>query len=50
MAVCKGAACDFDRDYEFAQLPLLREIARRVRGSDYGGTSWATPVSRLSNR
>jgi len=37
-----GAACDFARDYEIAQSPLMREIERRVRGSDYGGTSWTT--------
>src|SRR5262245_20513836 len=23
-------------------MPLMREIERRVRGSDYGATSWAT--------
>jgi len=37
-----GAACDFARDYEIAQDPLMREIERRVRGSDYGATSWTT--------
>jgi len=42
MAACTGAACDFERDYEIAQMPLMREIERRVRGSDYGATSWAT--------
>jgi cyclopropane fatty-acyl-phospholipid synthase-like methyltransferase len=42
MAACKGAPCDFERDYEIAQTPLMREIERRVRGSDYGATSWAT--------
>ena len=42
MGVCKGAACDFDRDHEIAQMPLMRDIERRVRGSDYGATSWAT--------
>jgi len=39
---CAGAACDFARDYEIAQSPLMREIERRVRGSDYGATSWTT--------
>jgi ubiquinone/menaquinone biosynthesis C-methylase UbiE len=42
MASCTGAACDFARDYEIAQTPLMREIEQRVRGSDYGATSWAT--------
>lgn len=42
MATCTGAACDFARDYEIAQTPLMREIEQRVRGSDYGATSWAT--------
>ena len=42
MAARTGAACDFERDYEIAQMPLMREIERRVRGSDYGATSWAT--------
>jgi ubiquinone/menaquinone biosynthesis C-methylase UbiE len=42
MAVCKGAACDFGRDHEIAQMPFMREIERRVRGCDYGATSWAT--------
>ena len=37
-----GAACDFARDYEIAQDPLMREIERCVRGSDYGATSWTT--------
>jgi SAM-dependent methyltransferase len=37
-----GAPCDFARDYEIAQSPLMREIELRVRGSDYGGTSWTT--------
>ena len=37
-----GAACDFARDYEIAQEPLMREIERCVRGSDYGATSWTT--------
>lgn len=56
MAACTGAACDFERDYEIAQAPLMREIERRVRGSDYGATSWATreqvqrSVDRLSLR
>jgi SAM-dependent methyltransferase len=37
-----GAACDFERDYEIGQAPLMREIELRVRGSDYGATSWTT--------
>ena len=37
-----GAGCDFARDYEIAQEPLIREIERCVRGSDYGATSWTT--------
>jgi hypothetical protein len=42
MGSCVGAECDFARDYEIAQAPLMREIERRVRGSDYGATSWTT--------
>ena len=42
MAACAGAACNFARDYEIAQEPLMREIERCVRGSDYGATSWTT--------
>jgi SAM-dependent methyltransferase len=42
MAECVGAACNFARDYEIAQEPLMREIERCVRGSDYGATSWTT--------
>ena len=42
MVACVGAACDFARDYEIAQEPLMREIERSVRGSDYGATSWTT--------
>jgi len=42
MVACAGAACNFARDYEIAQEPLMREIERRVRGSDYGATSWTT--------
>jgi cyclopropane fatty-acyl-phospholipid synthase-like methyltransferase len=42
MPACTGAACDFERDYEIAQTPLMLDIERRVRGSDYGATSWAT--------
>ena len=41
MVACAGA-CDFARDYEIAQEPLMREIERCVRGSDYGATSWTT--------
>jgi hypothetical protein len=42
MVACAAAACDFARDYEIAQEPLMREIERCVRGSDYGATSWTT--------
>ena len=42
MGTCAGAECDFARDFEIAQAPLMREIERRVRGSDYGATSWTT--------
>src|SRR5215831_19965423 len=42
MAACTGAPCDFARDHEIAQTPLMREIERHVRGCDYGATSWAT--------
>jgi SAM-dependent methyltransferase len=42
MVACAGAGCNFARDYELAQEPLMREIERRVRGSDYGATSWTT--------
>jgi len=38
----RKSACDFARDYEIAQDPLMREIERCVRGSDYGATSWTT--------
>ena len=41
-AACVGAACNFERNYEIAQEPLMREIEHCVRGSDYGGTSWTT--------
>lgn len=37
-----GSACNFARDYEIAQVPLMREIERCVRGSDYRATSWTT--------
>ena len=37
-----GIPCDFTRDYEFARLPLMRELERSVLGCDYGGTSWTT--------
>ena len=37
-----GSACDFARDYEIGQSPLMLEIERCVRGSDYGATSWTT--------
>lgn len=39
---CTGAACDFARDYELGQAPLLLDIERLVRGSDHGATSWTT--------
>jgi len=42
MGTCAGAACDFARDYEIARSPLMRELERCVRGSDYGATSWTT--------
>src|SRR5258706_7424959 len=42
MVACAGAACNFARDYEIAHEPLMREIERCVRGSDYGATSWTT--------
>jgi len=42
MGACAGAACNFARDYEIAQAPLMREIERCVRGCDYGATSWTT--------
>jgi SAM-dependent methyltransferase len=42
VVACIGAACDFARDYEIAQEPLMREIEGCVRGSDYGATSWTT--------
>ena len=41
-AGCVGIGCDFGRDYELAQQPLMREIERCVQGSDYGATSWTT--------
>lgn len=37
-----GVACDFMRDYEVAQAPVMLDIERRVRGADYGATSWTT--------
>lgn len=37
-----GAVCNFALDYEIGQAPLMREIERCVRGSDYGATSWTT--------
>jgi SAM-dependent methyltransferase len=37
---CAGA--EWARDYEIAQAPLMHEIELRVRGSDYGATSWMT--------
>jgi SAM-dependent methyltransferase len=42
MVTCAAAACNFARDYEIAQEPLMLEIERCVRGSDYGATSWTT--------
>lgn len=37
-----SSACDFARDYEIGQSPLMLEIEQRVRGSAYGATSWTT--------
>ena len=34
--------CRFARDYELGRSPAMREIERRVLGTDYGGTSWTT--------
>ena len=54
MTACRGARCDFAHDYEIAQTPMMCAIERRIRGSDYGATSWATreqvqkSVDRLS--
>jgi len=42
MSTCAGATCDFARDYEIAQSPVMLEIERRVRDADYGATSWTT--------
>jgi cyclopropane fatty-acyl-phospholipid synthase-like methyltransferase len=42
MSTCVGAACDFERNYDVAQAPVMREIERCVRGTDYGATSWTT--------
>jgi len=42
MGSCGAAACDFARDYEIGQSPLMLEIERAVRGADYGATSWMT--------
>src|SRR5438046_4459898 len=39
---CPTVGRDFGRDYEIARLPLMRQIEQRVRGADYGGTSWTT--------
>jgi 2-polyprenyl-3-methyl-5-hydroxy-6-metoxy-1,4-benzoquinol methylase len=36
------AACDFEKSYAQAQLPVMREVERCVLGADYGGTSWST--------
>ena len=49
MAACTGAPCDFAREHEVAHTPLMREIERRVRGSDYGATSWATRKSPVAS-
>ena len=32
----------FARDYELGRSPAMREIERRVLGTDYGATSWTT--------
>ncbi len=37
-----AAACDFEKSYEQARLPAIRELERSVLGCDYGGTSWTT--------
>ena len=37
-----AAACDFEKSYEQARLPAVRELERSVLGCDYGGTSWTT--------
>jgi SAM-dependent methyltransferase len=42
MEACTGARCDFALDYEIGLAPVMRDIEWRVRGSDYGATSWAT--------
>lgn len=34
--------CKFARDYELGRTPAMREIERRVLGTDYGATSWTT--------
>jgi hypothetical protein len=39
---CAGSECDFARDYEIGQSPLMLQIEQRVRGSAYGATSWTT--------
>lgn len=39
---CSTIERDFGREYEIAQSPVMLEIERRVRGADYGGTSWTT--------
>jgi len=41
-ACCAGASCDFAFEYEVGKSPLMLEIEQRVRGSDYGATSWTT--------
>jgi SAM-dependent methyltransferase len=39
---CTGSECNFARDYEIGQSPLMLKIEQRVRGSAYGATSWTT--------
>jgi SAM-dependent methyltransferase len=56
MKACTSAECNFALDYELGQSPVMRDIERKVRGTDYGATSWATPgqvrqsVARLALR
>ncbi len=39
---CPTVDRDFGPDYLIARSPLMLEIEQRVRGADYGGTSWTT--------
>ena len=38
----KALQAEFSRTYQLAHVPLLRDIERRVLGSDYAATSWTT--------